>query len=617
MPHGADDATLQQAYDQVDWSTTDLGDPQGWTPALRAALDLVRSTHFPATLLWGPRFELLYNEAYIPLIADKHPAALGAPAEQVFPEAWDTIGPLLRSLLAGEGTVRMDEALVPLHRRGFLEECSFTFSYSAVCSSGDTASAGAGGAGHDAAGAGKNAKAAHVVEGVIDIAVETTTQVQDRRRLELLARLNAVLSETAYLADAVHQALALLRSATSDLAEVDIHPAPTSAGSTAASGSAVGSRLPAHPTRPARSWLDSDVVLDKTGAGTLAWLPLSTGESSAPPGMLVVRLHPMLAVDERYLQFLQLVAASLAQALSRVAVREERRRVAAAGRAMSEALQRSLLDSPAHGERFEVAVRYQPATDRAQVGGDWYDAFDQREGTLAVVIGDVSGHDREAAVTMAQVRNLLRGIALSSGPSDGQSSRQGPAAVLAGLEMAMTSLGLDAYATAVLAQVEVAAGAHSGGDRTGDGGVGGGVSGGVDDGVGGGVDEVVIRWCNAGHPPPVLISAQGEASLLETDSDVLLGLAVEHGRRDHLTALPVGASLVLYTDGLVERRGRSLEKALHDLRDFLGDYLSEHTGGARQDGPPVGAERVCNALLERFSPGADDDIALLVLRRRW
>lgn len=599
--------TLDEVYDAVDWAATPVGDPRTWSPAMRGALDLVRGTHLPATLLWGPELVLLYNEAYIPLIADKHPAALGARARDVFPEAWETIGPLLHSVLAGEGTVKLDEAPVPLHRRGFLEECFFTFSYSAVCSAPEPAEPevpaeqslqggaaelawrGEGAAGPD------SADRERVVEGVIDIAVETTAQVQDRRRLALLSRVNEALAEAAYLTDAVHQALEVLRAASSDLGEVDIHQ-PAS-GTPVPSGSISGVRLPARPSRPARSWLDSDVVLEKTTAGTLAWLPLGTGESSAPPAMLVVRLHPMLAVDERHLQFLQLLAAALAQAFSRVQVREERRRAAAAGRAMSEALQRSLLDQPAHPDRFEVAVRYQPAADQAQVGGDWYDAFDQREGVLAVVVGDVSGHDREAAVTMAQVRNLLRGVALSTG--------QRPAAVLGGLEAAMQALGLEAYATAVLAQVEVAggAGAPDASPAASPVAAPSAAHAAWPGGSSAGGEEVVVRWANAGHPPPVLVSEDGTAVLLEPETDVLLGLSVQRERSDHVVVLPVGAYLVLYTDGLVERRGTSLQGALGELRDFLR--------GCHR----LSAEQVCDQLLGRFSAGADDDIVVLVLRR--
>ena len=87
----------------MDWEATGLGAIEAWSPALRNAVELALHTQFPVTLLWGPEFVMIYNEGYIPLIADKHPAALGRPARDVFPEAWDArYTPLLSSHDPGE-----------------------------------------------------------------------------------------------------------------------------------------------------------------------------------------------------------------------------------------------------------------------------------------------------------------------------------------------------------------------------------------------------------------------------------------------------------------------------------------------------------------------------------
>src|SRR3712207_9174557 len=80
---------------------------------------------------------------------------------------------------------------------------------------------------------------------------------------------------------------------------------------------------------------------------------------------------------------------------------------------MAEALQRSLLTEPPQLEDLQIAVRYMPAAEQAQVGGDWYDAFRVADGTTMLVIGDVTGHDRDDAAAMAQVRNVRRGVAHS------------------------------------------------------------------------------------------------------------------------------------------------------------------------------------------------------------
>ncbi|WP_433716994.1 hypothetical protein ACQP2Y_23880 [Actinoplanes sp. CA-051413] len=190
--------TLRDAYRRVDWATTSLGPVTSWSPALLAALDLTLHTRAPVTLFWGPDHVLVYNEAYVPMIGDKHPAALGAPAAKVFAEIWSTIDPMLESVLAGRGATWVEDLRLLMDRRGFLEETYFTFSYSAV---------------HDSAGR---------IAGAIDIAAETTGQVLGARRLALLGRLNDQLADAEDVGQQLDHALPVLRSAPDDLPEVDI-----------------------------------------------------------------------------------------------------------------------------------------------------------------------------------------------------------------------------------------------------------------------------------------------------------------------------------------------------------------------------------------------------------
>ena len=158
--------TLREAYRQVDWAATALGPVSSWSRALLAAVDLTLNTRFPVTLFWGPRLTLVYNEGYMQMIGDKHPAALGAPIDEVFPEIWDTIGPMVEQAYHGHGSTWTENLRLLMDRHGYSEETYFTFSYSAV--------RGESGA----------------IEGVIDIATETTAQVIGRRRLALLSQLN-------------------------------------------------------------------------------------------------------------------------------------------------------------------------------------------------------------------------------------------------------------------------------------------------------------------------------------------------------------------------------------------------------------------------------------------
>ena len=489
---------LRPFYEAVDWSRTPLGPMAGWSPALRQATDIALHTQYPATLFWGPEFVLVYNAAYVPLIADKHPAALGRSARDVFPEAWDTIGPMMESVLAGEGGTWVEDLALPLVRRGRLEEAYFTFSYSAV--------RGASGA----------------IEGVLDIASETTRPLVDRRRLAMLSRLLAVLADLEHPEEVPDRALPVLRGNVEDLPAVHIR-------------------------------LDGDPALARPAGARVVRLPLGAGH----PAVLEVRLSDHLQPDAAYFEFLDLIASSLAQAIDRARARE-------ADHAIAEALQRSLLTPPMQFEHLQLAVRYRPAAQQAQVGGDWYDAFRGPDGTPMVVVGDVTGHDQRAAAAMAQVRNLLRGVAYAGAAAS-------PAAVLHGVDRAMHGLAVDVYATAILARYDA-------GTRT-------------------------LRWSNAGHPAPILIAADGEARLLEAPPDTLLGLGAPPGS-DHTVALPPGATVVLYTDGLVERRNSALDDGLERLRQLVA---------GRQDLTP---ELLCDHVLEHQDDQLDDDVALLVLRAR-
>ena len=520
-------ATLRADYERVDWAATPLGPVAGWSPTLLTTVDLMLGNRFPVTLLWGPELVLVYNQAYVELIADKHPVALGSRAKDIFPEAWDTIGPMLHGVLEGSDATWSEDVRLPLDRYGFLEECYFSFSYSAV-----------------------RDPQANIV-GVIDISTETTASVVVGRRLQLLSRLSTELADAEHVEDVPARALAVLAGDPADLPAVDVRLGGV------ASPDGIG-RLPDRPAD--RSRLTGRLVEEDT-EGRIAWLPLAPTDEGADPSLLAVRLSTMLPMDDDYLRFLELVAASISQALTRVTARE-------AERSLSEALQRSLLTQPPGSGDLQVAVRYQPAAEQAQVGGDWYDAFLLPDGALTMVVGDVAGHDQDAAASMGQLRNLVRGVAYSVPET--------PAGVLRTLDHAMDGLDVGVIATAVLAQVQ---------QRTEDGG-----------------GPVSVRWSNAGHPPPVLIAADGRARLLATDPDLLLGLDHVTDRADHAVQLGPGDSLLIYTDGLVERRGVPLQQGL--------DWLVGAVDGRHGLDP----EELCDHLLGLIEGRAEDDIALLVVR---
>ncbi|MGZ6804578.1 MAG: PP2C family protein-serine/threonine phosphatase, partial [Nocardioidaceae bacterium] len=196
--------------------------------------------------------------------------------------------------------------------------------------------------------------------------------------------------------------------------------------------------------------------------------------------------------------------------------------------------------------------------------GDWYDFFELPDGSLTVVIGDVAGHDQQSAAAMAQVRNMTRGVAHTLHPAP-------PGRVLSALDRAMSGTSQTVLATAVLAQLGV-------------------------DGA-----ATTLRWSNAGHPPPVLIDPEGRTRLLATAPDLLLGLDDSLPRADNALALAPGSTVVLYTDGLIERRGAPLARGL----DWLLEVLRDHH--------ETDVEKLSDHVLT--SAGAvEDDVALLVIR---
>jgi serine phosphatase RsbU (regulator of sigma subunit) len=240
-------------------------------------------------------------------------------------------------------------------------------------------------------------------------------------------------------------------------------------------------------------------------------------------------------------------------------------------RSFSEALQYSLLTDPPQSHALQIAVRYQPATHDVQVGGDWYDAVVTPSGQTVIVIGDVIGHDTEATVMMGQLRGLLRGIAYTTGDS--------PAALLARLEALIEGLALNTLATAIVARVEQSDDLFPS-------------------------QSALLRWSNAGHPPAMLVCPNGEVQPLVVDEkDQLLGVDSTSPHFDHVTTLMPGCTVLLYTDGLVERRGSDLDEGIERLAATLravGDW-------------PL--ERLCDEVLARHAQvESEDDVALLAMR---
>jgi serine phosphatase RsbU (regulator of sigma subunit) len=237
-------------------------------------------------------------------------------------------------------------------------------------------------------------------------------------------------------------------------------------------------------------------------------------------------------------------------------------------RGVAETLQRSLLTAPPQLADLQIAVRYRPAASHQQVGGDWYDAFPQPDATALLVIGDVVGHNIDAAAAMGQVRSILRGVAYGRDA--------GPAEVLRQVDDVLTGLQPDTLATALVARLEV--GEPEAAWRT-------------------------LRWSSAGHPPPLLLRPDGTVHLLDTPPERLLGIDSGCRRTDHEAWVHPGDTLVFYTDGLVEQGRTGIDEGLARLVEALAAVSA------------VDLEGLCDARLDRIVPGrADDDVAVLAVR---
>ncbi|MFF0186584.1 SpoIIE family protein phosphatase [Streptomyces sp. NPDC005244] len=236
-------------------------------------------------------------------------------------------------------------------------------------------------------------------------------------------------------------------------------------------------------------------------------------------------------------------------------------------RKVAETMQRHLLPQLPQVPGIQMMARYVPAPHASFVGGDWYDAFALTEGAHALVIGDVVGHDLTAAAGMAQVRNMLRAFAWSR-PHDA------PSAVATQLEEALKNIAEVPMATMILATLAVE------GDRL-----------------------WRLRWTNAGHPPPLLITHDGQARYLTDGHGILLGAGLNRARLDAVTVLPPRSTVLLYTDGLIESPRRGIDVGLDRLRRHAASLAHR----------PL--ESFCDLLLERVRPDDnDDDVAVLALR---
>jgi anti-sigma regulatory factor (Ser/Thr protein kinase)/putative methionine-R-sulfoxide reductase with GAF domain len=295
-------------------------------------------------------------------------------------------------------------------------------------------------------------------------------------------------------------------------------------------------------------------ILREKGVRSLLGAPLIV-EGRVIGVMHVGSLRPRQFTDDDA-ALLQLAAGRAAPAIERArlfdALDQEHRSAVA--------LQRSLLPERLPDVAgLDVAARYLPSID--EVGGDWYDVIELPGGFVGLAIGDVAGHGVRAAALMGQLRTGLRAYALEGQP---------PGETLKRLDRLLQSIRGRGMATAAYALFSLETGS--------------------------------LQIASAGHPPPVLVSAAGEASLMELVAAPPLGTLPYPTHREVEMTLGPGETILMYTDGLIERRGEALTTGLERLRAAAGIAAS--------------AEEICQRVIDALVPalGAPDDVAVVALR---
>jgi hypothetical protein len=296
-----------------------------------------------------------------------------------------------------------------------------------------------------------------------------------------------------------------------------------------------------------------DALLIHNSPSQKAWAAVPLRSGGRTLGVLTLIFARPHALDEGRDQLaLTALGSAIADALSRAAQHDSDRDLVVS--VQDSLLAGTLPELPA----LRLGASYLPAESRYGIGGDWYDAIPLADGRMMMIVGDVAGHGLEAAITMGQVRSAARALAPANQP----------AALLAALDQFICSTIKEPLATAAAAVIDPA-------DRS-------------------------LRYCLAGHPPPLLREPDGSVKTLDEACGVLLGLDTRD-RPEQVISFAPGSCLALFTDGLVERRGEGIDDGIAWLAGVLKAAL-----------PPDPAQ-LCHALVRQSVArnGREDDAAVL------
>jgi PAS domain S-box-containing protein len=312
------------------------------------------------------------------------------------------------------------------------------------------------------------------------------------------------------------------------------------------------SHLPPSTQQMIKSLADGDLLTPDTSQPGMAAIALQH-----PRGVLVLHIElaerrPFTSEDQ---MLLTVLAGRLGQGLQRVHQLDQQRETALA-------LQNAILGPANLPTGF--AVRYQPAARPLQVGGDWYDVVDLDDGRIALIVGDCVGHGLSAATVMGQLRSACRALLLENAS---------PRSALTAMDQFAARLPGARCTTAFCAVLDP--------------------------------DTGELVYSSAGHPPPIIVLADGTTRLVDGARATPLGLTFDRSRPEQTEILPPRATLMLYTDGLVERRREPLDTGIARAVNLV----AENRTSALDD--------LAMQVMTRLAPGSgyQDDVALLLYRQ--
>ncbi len=363
---GEEMGSLMRSFD---WSKTPFGAVEQWSQSLRSTLSICLNSRFPIAIYWGADNLLLYNDAWRPILGDKHPWGLGRPAREVWSEIWEAIGPEFKSVLStGKGIFHNDE-LLSMHRFGYTEECYFDYTFNPI----------------------QGEKG--VVDGILNIVSETTYRVLNDRRARLLRE---VASKTGIAKTAEEACALMISTLETDRADIPFSMLylidADEKQAHLCSGAAIVENRSISPAmidlNAVDSWLISEVVQTAepqiihnlaTRFGVISGSPwseapqkamiLPIGTTTKIAGVLVAGVSPRLELDENYRDFFTQVAGQIATAITNAQSYEEERRRAEQLAELDRA-KTAFFSNVSHEFRTPLTLMLGPAEDALQEAQD-------------------------------------------------------------------------------------------------------------------------------------------------------------------------------------------------------------------------------------------------------